>query len=210
VLSPTTIGSIRTVLGIALNRALKCGYVERNVAALTDAPRRVRSERTPLTHEQVRAFLRAAEGDTLEALYLTTALLGLRLGEGLGLRWQDVDLDGGTLRIRQTVQRVDGRLIIKEPKTEKSRRTLTLPAVAVDALRRHHDRQTFEAANAKHWQDQGLVCPNATGGPREPSNVLKRFKATLAAAGLPEQRFHDLCGTLRHRSCSLRMSQCAW
>src|SRR5215207_8114441 len=89
------------------------------------APRRVRSECTPLTPEQARAFLKAAEVDTLEALSLTTALRGLRLGEGLGLPWQDVDLDAGTLRIRQTVQRVDGRLIIKEPKSEKSRRTLT-------------------------------------------------------------------------------------
>ena len=83
----------------------------------------------PLTPEQAGAFLAAADGDRLEALYLMTAALGLRLGEGLGLRWQDVDLDGGTLRIRQTVQRVDGALIVKEPKTEKSRRTLTLPAV---------------------------------------------------------------------------------
>jgi integrase len=114
-----------------------------------------------------------------------------------------VDLDAGTLRIRQTVQLVDGRLIIKEPKTEKSRRTLTLPAVAVDALRRHRDRQTFEAANAKHWQEQGLVCPNAIGGPREPSNVLKRFKATLRAAGLPEQRFHDL----RHYAASFLLAE---
>jgi integrase len=165
VLSPTTIDSIRTVLRIALNRALKCGYVERNVAALTDAPRRLRSECTPLSPEQARAFRKAAEVDTLEALSLTTVLRGMRLGEGLGLRWQDVDLDAGTLRIRQTVQRVDGRLNIKEPKTEESRRILTLPAAAVDALRRHRHRQTFEAANAKHWQEQGLVFPNANGGP---------------------------------------------
>lgn len=180
------------MLRIALNRAVKWNLIERNVAALTDAPRRVRIERTPLTPEQARAFLKAAEGDKVEALYVVTALLGLRLGEGLGLRWQDLDVDAGVLRIRQVVQRVDGRLIIKDPKTEKSRRTLTLPATAVAGLRRHRDRQTFAAANAKLWSDQGLVFTNANGGPLEPSNVLKRFKSTLRAAGLPERRFHDL------------------
>ena len=139
----------------------------------------------------------------MKALYIITAAFGLRLGEGLGLRWQDVDLDTGTLRIRQTVQRVDGHLIYRTPKTEKSRRTLSLPTVCVAALRRHRDRQTFEAAHAKHWKDEGLVFTNAHGGPLEPSNVLKRFKATLAAADLPEQRFHDL----RHYAATFLIAQ---
>jgi integrase len=192
VLSSTTIAYVRTVLRIALNRALKWNLVERNVAALTDAPRKSRTEIVPLTPAQASAFLDTAAGDRLEALYLITSLLGLRLGEGLGLRWKDVDLETATLRVRQALQRVDGQLIFKEPKTEKSRRTLTLPAAAVEALRRHHDRQTFEAAQSPYWRDQGLVFTNTIGGPLEPSNVLKRFKATLASVDLPEQRFHDL------------------
>jgi integrase len=190
-LSPRSVAYIRSVLRIALNRAIKWNVVARNAAALTDPPRQVRVERVPLTPDQAHAFLSAAEGDRLEALYLVTAALGLRIGEGLGLRWQDIDLDTGTLRIRQVVQRVDGQLIFKEPKTEKSRRTLTLPAVTVEALRRHRDRQAFDASGQR-WRDQGLVFTNSYGGPLEPSNVLKRFKATLSAAGLPVQRFHDL------------------
>jgi integrase len=190
-LSPRSVAYIRSVLRIALNRAIKWNVVARNASALADPPRQVRVERVPLTPEQAQTFLAAAEGDRLEALYLVTAALGLRIGEGLGIRWQDVDLDTGTLRIRQVVQRVDGQLIFKEPKTEKSRRTLTLPAVVVDALRRHRDRQAFEAAGPC-WTDRGLVFTNVIGGPLEPSNVLKRFKATLREARLPEQRFHDL------------------
>lgn len=202
-LSPRSVAYIRTVLRVALNRALKWGYVDRNVAALTDPPRQERTERTPLTPEQARAFLHEAEGDRFEALYLITALLGLRLGEGLGLRWQDIDLDSATLRVRQAVQRVDGHLIIKEPKTSKSRRTLTLPSVAVENLRRHRDRQAFEAGSARIWHEQGLVFTNSIGGPLEPSNVLKHYKATLRAAGLPEQRFHDL----RHYAATFMLAQ---
>lgn len=202
-LSPRSVAYIRTVLRIALNRAVKWNVVARNAAALTDPPRLIRTERVPLTTEQAHVFLAAAEGDRLEALYLITAALGLRLGEGLGLRWQDVDLDSGTLRVRQAVQRVDGELIFKEPKTEKSRRTLTLPGVVVEALRRHRDRQAFEAAASPVWRDQGLVFTNVLGGPLEPSNVLKRFKATLASAGLPPQRFHDL----RHYAATFMVAQ---
>jgi integrase len=99
-LSPRTVAYIRTVLRIALNRALKWGLVARNVAALTDPPRQERTERQPLTPEQARTFLKAVEGDRLEALYRVGLALGLRLGEALGLRWEDVDLDTGTLRIR--------------------------------------------------------------------------------------------------------------
>ena len=180
-LSPRSVAYIRSVLRIALNRAIKWNVVARNAAALTDPPRQVRVERVPLTPDQAHAFLSAAEGDRLEALYLVTAALGLRIGEGLGLRWQDVDPETGTFRIRQVVQRVDGKLIFKEPKTEKSGNTLTLPTVVVDALRRHRDRQAFEAAGPC-WRDCGLVFTNVIGGPLEPSNVLKRFKRTLAAS----------------------------
>jgi integrase len=201
-LSPRSVAYIRSVLRIALNRAIKWNVVARNAAALTDPPRQVRVERVPLTPDQALAFLSAAEGDRLEPLYLVTAALGLRIGEGLGLRWQDVNLETGALRIRQVVQRVDGQLIFKEPKTEKSRRTLTLPAVVVDALRRHRDRQAFEAAGPC-WRDHGLVFTNVIGGPLEPSNVLKRFKATLRAAGLPEQRFHDL----RHYAATFKVAK---
>ena len=75
---------------------------------------------------------------------LSALFLGLRQGEILGLRWADVDLDAGTLSVTQALQRVDGALILKAPKTEKSRRRLTLPASVVAALRAHRDRQAFE------------------------------------------------------------------
>lgn len=203
-LSPRTVAYTRSVLRIALNRALKWGLVQRNAAALTDAPRSVRAERRPLTPEQARAFLAAAEVDRLEGLYRVALALGLRLGEALGLSWTDVDLDTGSLRVRYALQRIDGKLTLKEPKTEKSRRTLTMPASLASALRAHRVRQIEERLIAgSRWQDSGLVFTNTVGGPLEPSNVLKAFKRRLAAAGLPEQRFHDL----RHAAASLLLAQ---
>jgi integrase len=159
---------------------------------LTDAPKVRRPEVKPLTPEQARTFLDAAQEDRLEALYRVALALGLRLGEALGLGWEDVDFDSGTLRVRRSLQRVEGKLTLKEPKTEKSRRALTMPRTLVAALLAHRDRQAYERAGAgEAWQESGLVFANTVGGPLEPSNVLKRYKA------LPAQRFHDLrhCAT---------------
>lgn len=203
-LSPRTVSYIRTVLRIALNRALKWGLVGRNVAALTDPPKIRRVEVHPLSPEQAREFLVAAEGDRLEALYRVAIALGLRIGEALGLRWEDVDLETGTIHIRRALQRVKGKLIFKEPKTEKSRRTLSVPASLVLALRGHRVRQLEERlAQGTAWEDMGLVFSNTIGRPLEPSNVLKRLKRLLRDADLPEQRFHDL----RHCAASLLLAQ---
>ena len=203
-LSPRSVAYIRTVLRVALNRALKWGLVHQNVAALTDPPRRVHSERHPLTPDQARTLLAAAEGERLEALYRVALALGLRLGEALGLRWEDVDLDTGSLRVRFALQRIDGKLTLKEPKTEQSRRTLTMPPSLTIALRAHRDRQAFEQATAGDtWRANGLVFTNTIGGPLEPSNVLKGLKKLLDRAGLPPQRFHDL----RHCAASLLLAQ---
>ncbi len=203
-LSPRTVAYVRAVLRIALNRALKWGMVQRNAAALTDAPRGERQEIRPLTPDQARHFLAAVDGERDEALYRVALALGLRLGEALGLSWEDVDFDAGSLRIRRALQRIDGKLTLKAPKTEKSRRTLTMPSSLVAALRRHKVRQLEERlVSGNRWTDSGLVFTNTIGGPMEPSNVLKAFKKHLAAAGLPEQRFHDL----RHAAASLLLAQ---
>ncbi len=203
-LSPTTVRYIRTVLRIALGRAEKWGLVARNVAALVDPPRAVRTEVRPLTVDEARTFLGAVEGDRLEALYRVAISVGLRMGEALGLSWEDIDFASGELRVRRALQRVDGRLILKEPKTERSRRTLTLPAALVASLRAHRARQAEERLKlGPEWADNGLVFTTPIGTPLEPSNVLKRFKIHLAAAGLPKQRFHDL----RHCEASLLIAQ---
>ncbi|MER3450249.1 MAG: site-specific integrase, partial [Chloroflexota bacterium] len=125
-LSARTVQYLHAILRRALGQAEKWGLVARNVARLVDAPKVVRPEVKPLAPEDVRRLLDAARGDSLEALYVVAIAVGLRQGELLGLRWQDVDLERGLLSVR--VQ-------LTEPKSSRSKRTVQLPAVALKALR---------------------------------------------------------------------------
>lgn len=203
--SPRTVAYMRSILRIALNQALKWGMVGRNVAALVDPPRQRRYEARPFTPEQARAFLAAVKGDRMEALYTVALSLGLRQGEALGVRWQDIDLENGTLTVRYQLQRYGGKLHLSEPKTEKSRRTVSLPAVCVAALRAHRVRQLEEqlAAGSAWRNEHGLVFTTPIGTPCEPANVTAQFRGIVERSGLPRQRFHDL----RHCCASLLAAQ---
>jgi integrase len=203
---PCTVQRIREVLRNALNQALRWGLVTRNAAALVDPPRYTRPEIAPFDEVEARAFLAVAEGDTLGAISPVALALGLRQGEALGLTWEDIDYTAGTLRVRQQVQRVKGKLILKELKTAKSRRTLPLPDVLIPALREQRKRQRDAALLAGgRWQGnaQNLVFTSKIGTPLDARNVVRRFKALLVKAGLRDQRFHDL----RHACASLLLAQ---
>jgi integrase len=199
-LSPTTVRYAHAVLRIALGRAMKAGKVVRNVATLVETPAVARREMRPLSADQVRAFLDAIAGTRNETLYLTAVSLGMRQGELLALRWQDVDLDAGTLSVRHTLRIADGALV--EPKTERSHRTLRLSPALASTLRSHKARQAAERlAAGRRWNDRDFVFATAVGSPLNASNVTHAFQADLARAGLPRQRFHDL----RHAFATLQL-----
>lgn len=114
-----------------------------------------------------------------------------------------MDLETGTLAVRQTLQRIDGEYQYFPPKTAKSRRTIPLPAMAIQALRRHRTRQLEERLRLGHkWDDQGLVFTGERGQPLHGPYVTRRFQHILEAAGLPRMRFHDL----RHSCASLLLA----
>ena len=195
--------SIRYILGTlrtALNQAMRWGLVARNAASLVASPRVEPYEIQPFTPGEAMTFLAAVKGNRLEALYSVALTMGLRQGEALGLRWQDVDLDLGYLRVSKQLQRIDGKAQLVEPKTRRSRRTIAMPASIVYALRGHHSRQQIEKAEAKeHWSENGLVFATPHGKPLDPTRISKQFHLHLAQAGLPQRRFHDLrhsCATL--------------
>lgn len=202
--SPQMALRARRTLRTALTRAVKWGYITRNVAGLTDAPKTPHREMTALDPAQARELLKAVQGDRLEALYTVALALGLRQGEALGLRWQDVDMESRTLTVRNQLQRVDGKPTLVEPKTARSRRTLTLPTLAVDALRRHRVRQLEERLWAgSRWQEGGFVFTSTIGTPVDKPNLQKQFREHVTKAGLPPIRFHDL----RHSAASLLAAQ---
>jgi integrase len=202
--SPRTCQYIRAVLRRALNQAMKWGLVVRNAAALADPPKGKAREMVPFTPGQAKAFLRAIKGDRLEGLYVLALATGLRQGELLGLRWDDVDQDAGTMLVRRQVQRIGGALVLTDLKTEKSQRTLALPAFALAALKEHRVRQSEERLAAGHrWEDQDLVFPSSIGTPAEGSNILRQFYAHLDRAKLDRIRFHDL----RHSAATFLLLQ---
>lgn len=205
-LSPRSVHHMRAVLRNGLGRAVKWGLVARNVAELADPPRVPEYEARFLTLDEARAFLAAARGDRLEALYSVALSLGLREGEALGLRWSDVDLDARTLHVTHALQRLPGRgLQLVEPKTKSSRRALTLPDVVVRQLRAHRARQLQERLGAGAlWQDLDLVFATYEGRPLAATHVLAgSFRSVREAAGIGPMRFHDL----RHSAATLLLAQ---
>jgi integrase len=132
-LAPRTVARHRNVLRQALGHAERTELISRNVAKLAVPPRIPRREVHPLTPDQVRVFLAATEGDPNAAIYLVAIGVGLRQGEILGLRWSDLDLEAGTLRVRGALQRVRGVFRLVEPKSATSRRTVALPAIVTAA-----------------------------------------------------------------------------
>ena len=199
-LAPKTIQNLLGTLRSTLNYAMKREWVGRNVATLVDLPEADAPEIDPLELDEARRFLEALRGHRLEALFVVTLMTGLRSAEARGLRWADVDVDGATLRVRSTVDRVDGEWRFGPPKSARSRRTLALPRTAVAVLRAHRVRQNEERLIAGgRWQDWKLVFPSTVGTPFDGANVLKQLHKVLDEAGLPRQRFHDLrhcCATL--------------
>jgi integrase len=199
-LSKKSVAYMHQVLRTALGLAVRWDMVPRNVARLVDRPRVERTEINPLTPEEARRFLDAIRGHRLEALFSVALALGLRQGEALGLRWEDVDFDGGTIRVRNQLQRIEGKLTLVPPKTKRSRRTLVMPTMIVESLREHEQRQVAEKLWAgSKWQESGLVFANRFGGPTQARRVIEQFHGALSEGGIRRVRFHDLrhsCATL--------------
>ena len=130
-LSARSVCYLRVMLRAALNQARKWNLVARNVAELVDPPKCERFKIEPLSPLQARVLLESVKGEKLEALYAVALACGLRMGEILGLRWQDIDLGGGRLTVSHALQRQKGRgLVLAETKTDRSRRTIGLPPAA--------------------------------------------------------------------------------
>lgn len=199
--APASVNKLHVTLHKALDQAVKWHMVPRNVAEVVKGPRPVHKELRTLSAEETRKLLETARGDKLEALYVLAVHTGMRQGELLALKWQDVDLENARLSVRRTITKSGGKVLLGEPKTRKSRRTIELTEAGVTALRAHLYRQMQEMQRLGDlYRDQGLVFASEGGTLINPTNLRKRsFGSLLKRAGLPPIRFHDLrhtCATL--------------
>ncbi|MGL5930475.1 MAG: tyrosine-type recombinase/integrase [Dermatophilaceae bacterium] len=191
---------VHAVLRAGLQNAVRDELLARNVAKLVQIAAPEYEVGHGLTPDEAKLLLDAAKPERLSALYVLAVYLGLRRGELLGLQWEHVDLEAETLQVAQTLQRVGGGLLLKAPKTRKSRRTVPLPPPVVEALRAHKVAQGRERlAAGADWQDTGMVFASLVGTPMEPDNLRRSWYRVRAVLPEPRPRFHDLphtCVTL--------------
>ena len=201
-LAPRTVQYIHTTLRKALKEAVQDGLIPRNAADAVKAPRPAKKEINPLAPEQAKAFLEVASGNRFQTLYVLAIHCGLREGELLGLKWDDLNLEAGTLSVRRTLSETKEVGRIFEPPKNGKGRSIRLTPGAIEALRGHLRCQIEEIDRAGDaYQDQGLVFPSQAGTPMNAKNLTARsFKPLLVQAGLPHSvRLHDLrhtCATL--------------
>ncbi|SCD52638.1 Site-specific recombinase XerD [Streptomyces sp. PpalLS-921] len=193
------------MLKSALEHAVREAEIPRNVArnVRTGTPRPRRFD--PLTADEARHFLTAANGRRFQTLFELALRTELRKGELLGLRWEDRDLNVGTASIRRTLQRTrTGGLTALPTKTISSERRIALPAACVASLRAYRDRQAREKQQAgEEWVDNGLVFTRPDDHPIDPATLTRHFNALLRPSRLRAIRFHDL----RHSTATLLLEQ---
>ncbi len=202
-LSPSSIRRIHAALRSALNTAVKRRLIPYNPALhielAAENPKRPR----PWSAEQSQTFLRKTADDRLATLYRLMLVTGLRRGETVGLRWEDVDLDGRCLFVVQQITEVRGRAVVGTPKTKRGTRIVPLDAGTVNHVRDHREAQQLEkSAWGPAWNDQGLVFTREDGRNLRPESVTRHFQKLANGAGLPVIRLHDL----RHTNASLALA----
>jgi integrase len=205
-----TVGMFHSVLHKAIDTAVKWNLIARNVCDLVSLPREERFEMQALTVEQVHKLLDATTGHYLEALFKLALATGMRRGELMGLKWQDINFAKSTLQIRRILTRVPSKMpgkgyVESEPKTKMSRRSIVIASFALEALKQHRVRQLeAKLKGGPLWQDHDYVFCTSVGTHLNPTkDILDQLKALLQKAELPEIRFHDL----RHSAATLLLSQ---
>ena len=194
-LSPKTVKNVHGVLHKALKQAVLIGYLRANPTDACTLPRMEKKQIVPLDEDQSRRFLDAIQGHPLEALFTVTLFTGLREGEALGLTWDCVDFQRGTLRVERQLQREKrrgGQYYFAPLKNDRPR-TITPAPWVMQLLRTHKARQNEQRLRAGElWENSGLVFSSKRGGHLAIHSVYTAFKRMAASIGRPDARFHDL------------------
>lgn len=202
-ISPKYVREMLGVLRLALNNAVRWGYISRNVCDLVTKPRVSKHEIAPLTLEQAQRFRQYIQGHRLEVLIMMAVVTGMRRGELLSLRWSDIDFKRGILQVMHTVDRLTGHGYVEgEPKTSSGIRSIRIPLFLLDMLKKHHAEQLKRKSSVESWAELDLVFPNLRGGYLHPNHMGEAFRELLEQAELPPIRFHDL----RHSAATILLS----
>jgi integrase len=199
-LAPRTVGHVHRAIHKVLVIAVEWGVIQRNPASVTKPPKVQDSETEILDEETARQLLQRLRGRSLYMVALLGLSTGLRRGELLALRWRDIDLEGGTLRVEQAIEQTRAGLRFKAPKTKHGRRTVSLPSSVVTELRRHRkeqQEQRLQLGMGKMPED-GLVLGRWNGAADPPNAVTDRWRRAMAKLGLPPISLH----ALRHTHAS--------
>jgi integrase len=184
---------LRATMSTAFEMALRWSLIPVNPVKATTAPSRARPKLHVPNAQHLRDLIEAARATPWEIPILISATCGTRRSETLGLTWACVDLDAGTVRIERTLQRIDGQLVFVGTKTERSKRTIPLPAFAVARLRQHRaDQMRRRLGLGAGWADRDLVCERGDGNPLEPDSFSKAAPRLAASIGLDGMRLHDV------------------
>jgi integrase len=206
-LSPSTVLYHHRVLRCALQQAVSWRLLPRNPADEVTPPRASESEMRALSEEEANMLLEVAKESPHYTAIVLAITTGLRRGELAGLRWQDIDLTRRHLTVHQAVEVTKaGGFRFKEPKTAGSRRTILLPAMAVEALKHHRAEQAQQRLMfGPGYQDHGLVLAGPDGTPCNPMALTKCLKPLLKKAGLPRIRLHELRHTHASQLINLKI-----
>lgn len=194
-LSPKTIRNIHGVLHKAMEQAVALGYLRTNPADKCKLPKVERKEIKPLDNDQIKAFLAACKGNLYENVYLVTLFTGMREGEVLGLKWDCINFEKGTVTIKQQLirkRRSDGAYELASPKNGKSRYLTPAPFV-MGILQNQKERQAkWKQRAGDMWEKTDLVFTNEVGHNLSAQTVYLYYKKIVTEIGCPDSRFHDL------------------
>lgn len=192
-LSAKSIQNTHAILHRALKQALEIGYIRTNPSEVCKLPRKEKTEIQPLDDNEIALFLEEIKGDPLEIFYTVDLFTGMRQGEIVGLSWDCVDFEKGTIYIKQQIHRVGREYKLTSVKNDKPR-TIMPAQFVMDLLLRQRSRQNeWKLKAGMLWRDPyNLVFTNEQGDHMFRSTVYQNFKIIASVIGKPYMRFHDL------------------
>ncbi len=189
-LSAKTVRNINQVISSAMDFAIAQKIILENPCKAVALPKIEHKEMQTIPAEQLQAFLTEARATGVYEMYYIELATGLRRGELLGLKWEDIDMQQGIIRVRRQVSRIDGKIAEAPLKTKNSYHTVTISPQAIEVLKAQKGKTNDE-----------YVFPSPNGGPISPDSVNNMLHRVLDRAGIPRVRFHDM----RHTFATLAL-----